>query len=361
MAQKKNRQTFEKLKREQAVREKRVRKAERKEAARIAKAAGPAASRRARPRRDRRRPASRRARRRRDRADAARLTPRFRLRRWLVPVLAVALAGSLATAVRASGTPPFKGAILTHPAAPPDIALRDQHGQMVRLSALRGKAVLLTFLYTHCPDVCPLTALNLNSALGLIGSQAKNVAVLAVSVDPQGDTPAAVRGFIRSHHLRAQFHYLTGSAAGARAGVACLQGQGGPQWEGRGGRPHALHAARRPQGCRPRPVRRTRPAARDRARPPARAGLTYLRRSRTRLVASGVQPSLSTSTIRTRAGRGTRTSALGHVVELAAGDRPPAEALAEVDLDEEAGVGGGRGHRTPRGPSGSPSPRPSRR
>ena len=134
------------------------------------------------------------------------------MRRWLIPILAVALAGSLATVVRASGTPPFKGAILTHPAAPPDIALRDQHGRVVRLSALHGKAVLVTFLYTHCPDVCPLTALNLNSALGLVGSQAKNVAVLAVSVDPQGDTPAAVRGFIRSHHLREQFHYLTGSA-----------------------------------------------------------------------------------------------------------------------------------------------------
>jgi protein SCO1/2 len=133
------------------------------------------------------------------------------LRRWLLPALAVALAGSLATAVNAGGTPPFRGATLTHPAAPPDITLRDQHGQVVRLSALRGKAVLLTFLYTHCPDVCPLTALNLNSALGLVGSQAKNVAVLAVSVDPLGDTPAAVRGFIRSHHLRPQFHYLTGS------------------------------------------------------------------------------------------------------------------------------------------------------
>src|SRR5262249_45572322 len=70
----------------------------------------------------------------------------------------------------------------------------------------------VTFLYTHCPDVCPLTALNINIALGLVGAQARNVAVLAVSVDPKGDTPAAVSGCLPSHHLRAQFHYLTGAA-----------------------------------------------------------------------------------------------------------------------------------------------------
>ena len=69
-----------------------------------------------------------------------------------------------------------------------------------------------TFLYTHCPDVCPLTAANLNTALQLIGTSRRRVDVLA-SVDPQGDTRAAVAAFIRSHHLDAQFHYLTGTAA----------------------------------------------------------------------------------------------------------------------------------------------------
>jgi len=122
------------------------------------------------------------------------------------------LAAAVAAAVPAAGNPPFAGATLTNPAAPPDIALRDQHGRLVRLSALHGKAVLLTFLYTHCPDVCPLTAANINTALGLLGAQSKGVVVLAVSVDPKGDTLSAVRVFVRSHHLRPQFHYLTGPA-----------------------------------------------------------------------------------------------------------------------------------------------------
>ena len=119
-----------------------------------------------------------------------------------------------AGSVHAAGAPPrFAGATLADPAVPPDFALRDHHGRLVRLSRERGKAVLLTFLYTHCPDVCPLTAASLNTALQLLGASRRRVDVLAVSVDPRGDTRASVAAFVRSHHLRDQFHYLTGTAA----------------------------------------------------------------------------------------------------------------------------------------------------
>ncbi len=47
----------------------------------------------------------------------------------------------------------------------PDFALTDHEGERVRVSDLRGKIVLLTFLYTQCPDICPLMADNLNAAL----------------------------------------------------------------------------------------------------------------------------------------------------------------------------------------------------
>lgn len=109
-----------------------------------------------------------------------------------------------------AGAPHFDGATLKNPAAPPDFTLRDQRGRRMHLAALRGKVVALTFLYTHCPDVCPLTAANLNAAVRLVGSGRRNVAVLAVSVDPAGDTPAAVAKFVRERALGPQFHYLTG-------------------------------------------------------------------------------------------------------------------------------------------------------
>jgi protein SCO1/2 len=129
------------------------------------------------------------------------------------PVLAaVFLCLALPAAVYA-GAPHFDGATLKRPAPPPDFTLRDQHGKRIHLAALRGKVVALTFLYTHCPDVCPLTAANLDAATRLVGKARRSVAVLAVSVDPSGDTPAAVAKFVRERALGPRFHYLTGTRA----------------------------------------------------------------------------------------------------------------------------------------------------
>ncbi len=54
-------------------------------------------------------------------------------------------------------------------AAPP-LALRNYLGQPVNIASYRGKAVLVTFLYTHCPDVCPLITSNLRVAQNLMGA-----------------------------------------------------------------------------------------------------------------------------------------------------------------------------------------------
>ena len=95
----------------------------------------------------------------------------------------------------------------------PSFTLHDQHGQLVTLSAQRGRYVILTFLYVHCPNVCPIIAGQLNEALREIGPGREDVRVLAVSVDPKGDTPSAVRHFIAVHRLLPEFLYLTGTTA----------------------------------------------------------------------------------------------------------------------------------------------------
>ena len=95
------------------------------------------------------------------------------------------------------------GPTLKHPGTPPAFALRDQDGRLVRLASQRGKVTLVTFLYTHCPDLCPLTAQNLNSVLTSLGAKRQSVTVLALSVDPSGDTPRAVDNFVRNHRLLA--------------------------------------------------------------------------------------------------------------------------------------------------------------
>ncbi len=94
-----------------------------------------------------------------------------------------------------------------------DFTLRDQSGRQVSLSGERGRWVVVTFLYTRCPDVCPLIANQLNEVLRELGLARDRLHVLAVSVDPKGDTAKMVRWFIQRHHLLPQFRYLTGSPA----------------------------------------------------------------------------------------------------------------------------------------------------
>jgi protein SCO1/2 len=105
----------------------------------------------------------------------------------------------------------FAGGGLNPPRAAPPISLHDSSGKAVTLAGQRGRYVLVTFLYVHCPDVCPLIAQNLNAALRQLGPARSKVRVLAVSVDPKGDTRQAVRTYIRERGLLPQFLYLIGS------------------------------------------------------------------------------------------------------------------------------------------------------
>jgi protein SCO1/2 len=95
----------------------------------------------------------------------------------------------------------------------PPIELRNYLGKHVTLAQYRGKAVLVTFLYANCPDVCPLIASNLRVALNLLGPRASQAQVIAISVDPRGDTPRAVARFVHSHEMTGRMQYLIGNAA----------------------------------------------------------------------------------------------------------------------------------------------------
>ena len=107
----------------------------------------------------------------------------------------------------------FRGGELHPTIAPANFALRDQSGKLVSLTDQHGHFAIITFLYTNCPDVCPLIASNLGQVQRQLAGDGTKVSVLGVSVDPKRDTPAAVRQFIRSHRLSPDFHYLTGTRA----------------------------------------------------------------------------------------------------------------------------------------------------
>ena len=129
-------------------------------------------------------------------------------------IAAVAIGGSSASKAR-QGHTTFDAAGELTPAQPaPPLALRNYLGQPVNVASYRGKAVLVTLLYTHCPDVCPLIASNLGVALRLMGPRvASKAQVIAVSVDPRGDNPRTVADFLARRGVAGRMQYLIGSAS----------------------------------------------------------------------------------------------------------------------------------------------------
>lgn len=83
----------------------------------------------------------------------------------------------------------------------PAFALRDQSGALVSLAALRGRPVLLTFLDSQCKNSCPIQGRQLASILRRLPA-AQQPALVVVSVDQRGDTPAGIRRALAKWGLR---------------------------------------------------------------------------------------------------------------------------------------------------------------
>jgi protein SCO1/2 len=77
-----------------------------------------------------------------------------------------------------------------------DFSLTDHNGQPRRLGDFKGKAVVLFFGYTQCPDVCPTTLSALRETMVLLGDDAKRVQVLFATVDPARDTPQLLAQYV---------------------------------------------------------------------------------------------------------------------------------------------------------------------
>lgn len=93
----------------------------------------------------------------------------------------------------------------------PDFTLINHDGQSMKLSDLHGKAVLLYFGYTHCPDVCPLTLARMKAVKDALGNTANRVAFVMVSLDGTRDTPEVMKKYVQS--FDPAFIGLTGDEA----------------------------------------------------------------------------------------------------------------------------------------------------
>jgi protein SCO1/2 len=90
----------------------------------------------------------------------------------------------------------FQSSDVTGSAFGRDFTLRDPTGKERSLADFRGKAVVVFFGYTQCPDVCPTTLATLAEAMKRLGPEADRVQVLFITVDPERDTPDLLSKYV---------------------------------------------------------------------------------------------------------------------------------------------------------------------
>ncbi len=122
-------------------------------------------------------------------------------------------AGATDAAHHAGAHTDFEGGLVTPRRQAPPLTLDDIDGQGVDIRDLRGHPVLVTFVYATCPDVSPLILSTLRQVRADAGDLGRQMRVIAVSVDPKGDTPAVVRRFLTTRRVEGFVDYLIGSRA----------------------------------------------------------------------------------------------------------------------------------------------------
>ena len=102
------------------------------------------------------------------------------------------------------------GTVLSGSEPAPPFQLQDQFGHTVSLADFSGKVTVLTFLYTYCPDICPVVAGYLKSIHGLLGEDAADVAIVAITVDPDRDTVERVYEYSEGWGMLDNWAFLVG-------------------------------------------------------------------------------------------------------------------------------------------------------
>lgn len=125
-------------------------------------------------------------------------------------LIAVLLAVCLTGGCSEGGAPRFKLTDVTGASFGKAFELTDHNGRRRTLADFKGKVVTLFFGFTHCPDVCPTTLVEMASVTKELGNDAGRVQVLFVTVDPERDTAGVLKRYVPAFHP--SFLGLTGSA-----------------------------------------------------------------------------------------------------------------------------------------------------
>jgi len=114
----------------------------------------------------------------------------------------LAALAALALAACDGAPPKFKGTDITGADYGKQLELIDHHGKARRLEDFRGKAVVLFFGFTRCPDVCPTTLADAALAMKKLGPDADRVQMILVTVDPERDTQEALASYVTAFDAR---------------------------------------------------------------------------------------------------------------------------------------------------------------
>jgi protein SCO1/2 len=137
---------------------------------------------------------------------------KLRVPRWLLALaMLLLLAGLSAPAVGGDKALPVIG-----PA--PSFTLTSQEGKPVALADLRGKVVAVTFIYTECPDICPMLTQKMVQVQDELGADfGKKIAFVSISLDPEHDTPAVLKDYALFWGAKPKgWSFLTGSPDAVR-------------------------------------------------------------------------------------------------------------------------------------------------
>ena len=95
----------------------------------------------------------------------------------------------------------------------PNVILLTQGNQPVHFydDLIKGKVVVISFMFTTCNSLCPLTTAHLAGVQEYLGDRlGRDVFILSISVDPENDTPGALKKYAESYKARPGWYFLTG-------------------------------------------------------------------------------------------------------------------------------------------------------
>ena len=126
---------------------------------------------------------------------------------WSLIVLLVAGLSLGPLAHARDGGSRWRRHVVNRPAT--QFTLTNQDGHRIGLTELRGKVILMTFIYTNCPEACPLIT---GKVAEIHESFKKDVVLLSVSIDPDHDTPETLKEYGRRFHADfSRWHFLVGT------------------------------------------------------------------------------------------------------------------------------------------------------